>query len=76
MSVHAVLTGPTDTDMTRGYEIPKATTSSVGEAIFVGLGRGDVEILPDPMSEALAESWNGSAAKAFEHQFAAAVQAA
>jgi short-subunit dehydrogenase len=76
ISVHAVLTGPTDTDMTRGYEIPKATTSSVAEAIFDGLARGDEEIFPDPMSEALAESWNGSAAKAFEHQFAAAVQAA
>ena len=29
ISVHAVLTGPTDTDMTRGFEIPKATPQSV-----------------------------------------------
>jgi NAD(P)-dependent dehydrogenase (short-subunit alcohol dehydrogenase family) len=28
ISVHAVLTLPTDTDMTRGYEIPKATPES------------------------------------------------
>ena len=27
--VHAVLTGPTDTDMTRGFEIPKASPQSV-----------------------------------------------
>ena len=76
ISVHAVLTGPTDTDMTRGYEIPKATPESVAQAIFEGLERGDEEIFPDPMSEALAESWNNGVAKAFEHQFAAALQAA
>jgi NAD(P)-dependent dehydrogenase (short-subunit alcohol dehydrogenase family) len=76
ISVHAVLTGPTDTDMTRGYEIPKATRELVALAIFDGLDRGDEEIFPDPMSEVLAESWNSGAAKMFEHQFAAAVQAA
>ena len=27
--VHAVLTGPTDTDMTRGFDIPKASPESV-----------------------------------------------
>jgi len=76
ISVHAVLTGPTDTDMTRGYEIPKATPESVAQAIFDGLARGDEEIFPDPMSEGLAESWNSGAVKAFERQFAAAVQVA
>jgi NAD(P)-dependent dehydrogenase (short-subunit alcohol dehydrogenase family) len=76
ISVHAVLTGPTDTDMTRGYEIPKASPESVARAIFDGLERGDEEIFPDPMSEAMAESWNSGAAKAFEHQFAAVLQAA
>ncbi len=29
--VHAVLTGPTDTDMTRGFDIPKASPESVAE---------------------------------------------
>jgi NAD(P)-dependent dehydrogenase (short-subunit alcohol dehydrogenase family) len=76
VSVHAVLTGPTDTDLTRGYEIPKAAPESVAGAIFDGLERGDEDIFPDPMSEALAESWNGGATKAFERQFAAAVQSA
>jgi short-subunit dehydrogenase len=76
ISVHAVLTGPTDTDMTWGYDIPKATPESVAQAIFDGLERDDEEIFPDPMSEALAESWNGGAAKAFERRFAASVQAA
>src|SRR5262245_41727630 len=32
--VHAVLGGPTDTDMTRGFDIPKASPESVARAIF------------------------------------------
>ena len=61
--------------MTRGYEIPKASPESVAQAIFEGLERGEEEIFPAPMSAALAESWNGGAAKVFERQFAAAMQA-
>src|SRR5262249_31244649 len=34
--VHAVLTGPVDTDMTRGFDVPKATPESVARAIFDG----------------------------------------
>src|SRR5262249_17824237 len=37
VAVHAVLTGPTDTDMTRGFEIPKASPESVAAAIFAGV---------------------------------------
>ena len=37
VQVHAVLTGPTDTDMTRGFDIPKATPESVARAIFDGV---------------------------------------
>ncbi len=75
VSVHAVLTGPTDTDMTRGYEIPKATPRSVAQAILEGLEAGQEEIFPDQLSAQLAESWRKGAAKAFEHQFALAVAA-
>src|SRR5258708_5782739 len=32
--VHPVLTGPTDTDMSRGFEIPQASPQSVAQAIF------------------------------------------
>src|SRR5260370_37894053 len=32
--VHAVLTGPTDTDMTRGFDIPKASAESAARALF------------------------------------------
>ena len=73
VTVHAVLTGPTDTDMTRGFEIPKASPESVASAIFDGVENGEEDIFPDPMSESMADSWRNSAVKAFEHQFAAFV---
>jgi NAD(P)-dependent dehydrogenase (short-subunit alcohol dehydrogenase family) len=76
VSVHAALTGPTDTDMTRGFEIPKATPESVAQAIFGGVELGEEDIFPDPMSASIAESWRSSAAKGFERQFAALVEAA
>src|SRR5262245_60023265 len=71
--VHAMLAGPTDTDMMRGLEAPKATPRSVAAAIFDGVERGEEEIFPDPMSINLADSWRTGAAKEFEHQFAAFV---
>jgi NAD(P)-dependent dehydrogenase (short-subunit alcohol dehydrogenase family) len=71
VTVHAVLTGPTDTDMTRGLEIPKASPESVARAIFDGVENGDEEIFPDPMSASFAENWQAGAAKEFEKQNAA-----
>ena len=75
VTVHAVLTGPTDTDMTRGFEIPKASPESVARAIFDGVEKGDEEIFPDPTSEVLAEGWHAGMAKALVHEYAAFVQA-
>ena len=72
VTVHAVLTGPTDTDMTRGFDVPKASPASVARAIFAGLEAGAEEIFPDPMSDAVAESWRAGAAKTLERQYAAA----
>ena len=76
MSVHAVLTGPVDTDMTQGLDIPKASPESVARAILAGVENGEEDIFPDPMSESLAESWRSGAAKALERQNAALLQAA
>jgi NAD(P)-dependent dehydrogenase (short-subunit alcohol dehydrogenase family) len=73
--VHAVLTGPVDTDMTRGFEIPKASAESVARAIFDGVENGDEEIFPDPFSASIAESWRTGAAKALERQNAALLAA-
>jgi NAD(P)-dependent dehydrogenase (short-subunit alcohol dehydrogenase family) len=69
--VHAVLTGPTDTDMTRGFDIPKASPESVARAILDGVENGEEDIFPDPMSQSMAESWRSGAVKAFERQNAA-----
>jgi NAD(P)-dependent dehydrogenase (short-subunit alcohol dehydrogenase family) len=73
--VHAVLTGPTDTDMTRGFEIPKASPESVARAIFDGVEQGEEDIFPDPMSASVADGWRNGAAKEFERQNAALVRA-
>jgi NAD(P)-dependent dehydrogenase (short-subunit alcohol dehydrogenase family) len=72
--VHAVLTGPVDTDMTRGFDIPKASAESVARAIFDGVENGEEDIFPDPTSAALADGWRDGVAKAFERQNAAFVQ--
>jgi NAD(P)-dependent dehydrogenase (short-subunit alcohol dehydrogenase family) len=74
VSVHAVLTGPTDTDMTHGFDIPKASAESVARAICDGVENGEEDIFPDPASKSLADSWRGGAVKEFERQNAAFVQ--
>jgi NAD(P)-dependent dehydrogenase (short-subunit alcohol dehydrogenase family) len=66
--VHAVLTGPTDTDMTRGFDIPKASPESVARAIFDGVDNEEEDIFPDPASQSLADSWRSGAVKALERQ--------
>ena len=52
-----MLTGPTDTDMNRGLDIPKASPESVVRAIFDGVEKGEEDIFPDPMSASMAEGW-------------------
>ena len=74
--VHAVLTGPTDTDMTRGSDIPTATAQSDAKAIFDGVEAGEEDIFPDPMSVSIAEAWRSGAVKALERESAALAQAA
>lgn len=75
VSVHAVLAGPVDTDMSRDLDIPKASPESVARAILDGLQIGEEDIFPDPVAQSMAESWHSSAAKALERQFAALVAA-
>ncbi|RRR42049.1 SDR family NAD(P)-dependent oxidoreductase [Mycolicibacter terrae] len=74
--VHAVLTGPTDTDMTNGFDVVKAAPESVARAIFDGVERGDEDIFPDPLSQSLAPTWHSGAAKTLERQYAALLDAA
>jgi NAD(P)-dependent dehydrogenase (short-subunit alcohol dehydrogenase family) len=72
--VHAVLTGPVDTEMIRGLDIPKAPPGAVARAIFDAVDRGEEDIFPDPLSASLAGGWPGGAAKTLERQNAALVQ--
>lgn len=73
VTVHAILTGPVDTDMNRGFDIPKASTEYAAAAIFDGLEKGEEEIFPDPMSQSIADGWRNGVAKAMERQVAAFV---
>jgi NAD(P)-dependent dehydrogenase (short-subunit alcohol dehydrogenase family) len=73
VTVHAVLLGPIDTDMNRGFEIPKASPESAALGIFDGLEKGEDDIFPDPASLSIAEGWRTGAVKALERQFAAFV---
>lgn len=75
VTVHAVLTGPVDTGMTRGIDYPKASPESVAAAIFAGLEKGDEEIFPDPLSQSIVEGWRNGPAKALERLSAAFVPA-
>src|ERR1700688_1951746 len=68
VSVHGVLTGPVDTEMSRGLDIPNASPESVARAIFDGVERGEEDIFPDPVAASMAESWRNGAAKAMERQ--------
>jgi NAD(P)-dependent dehydrogenase (short-subunit alcohol dehydrogenase family) len=73
VSVHAVILGPIDTEMSRGLEIPKASPESAAAGIFDGLEKGEDEIFPDPASAAIADAWRNGAVKTMERQFAAFV---
>lgn len=73
ITVHGVVLGPIDTDMTRGFELPKASPASAAQGIFDGLENGEEDIFPDPASQSIAEGWRNGVAKALERQFAAFV---
>jgi NAD(P)-dependent dehydrogenase (short-subunit alcohol dehydrogenase family) len=72
--VHAVLTGPTDTDMVRDLDIPKTPAQAVARGILDGIEGGEEDIFPDPMSAMLADAWHAGPDKALERQNAALLQ--
>ena len=75
VSVHAVLAGAMDTEMSRDFLGPKESPKSVARAIFDAVQAGEDDIFPDPMSATLAESWRTGAVKEMERQNAALVTA-
>jgi NAD(P)-dependent dehydrogenase (short-subunit alcohol dehydrogenase family) len=70
VTVHGVFLGPVDTDMTRGFDIPKASPESAASGIFDGLERSEEDIFPDTASQSIAEGWRTGVAKAIERQYA------
>ncbi len=60
ISVHAVFTGPTDTDLNAEYDFPKTPPESVARAIFDGVANREEDIFPDPVSQTKAAGWRGS----------------
>jgi len=73
VSVHAVFIGPTDTDMNRGFDIPKVPVEMTACGIFDGLMHGEEDIFPDPAAQQAAEGWRMGVAKGMEQQFSAFV---
>jgi len=71
VKVHAVFLGPVDTDMTRGFDIPKTSAGSAAAGILDGVENGEDDIFPDPASRAMAEGFRNGVAKALEREFAA-----
>ncbi|MQM24673.1 SDR family NAD(P)-dependent oxidoreductase [Glycomyces albidus] len=76
VGVHAVLLGPTDTDMTRGFDIPKAAPAAVASRVFDGVEKGEEDIFPDPLSSSTTLGWDGGPTKALERHMATYLQAA
>ena len=74
VTVHGVFLGPIDSDMSKGFEVPKTSPAAAAQGIFDGLEKGEEDIFPDPGSQPMAEGWRGGAAKALEREFAALVQ--
>lgn len=73
--VHAALVGPTDTEMSRGLEVPKVTPRQAAQLILDGVESGQEDIFPHPMLKEVAANWPASDVKGLERQFAGLVAA-
>lgn len=71
VAVHAVFLGPVDTDMNRGFEIPKVSPASAAMGILDGLETGEEDIFPDPASRPVADGYRNGIAKTLEREFSA-----
>ncbi|WP_328499713.1 SDR family NAD(P)-dependent oxidoreductase [Streptomyces sp. NBC_00457] len=76
VSVHAVLAGPIDTDMTRQLPIPKSSPESAAQAIFDAVDKGEEDIFPDATMAPMTDMWRNGPDKILERQFAELAQGA
>lgn len=76
VTVHAVILGPVDTEMSRSLDVPKTPPALAARGIYDGLVQGEEEIFPDAMSQGIAAGWRASISKALEGQFKGYLQPA
>lgn len=76
VTLYAAFLGVVDTDMTKDFDIPKASPESVAAGVWAGVEQGESDIFPDEMAALMAEGWRGSAVKALELEYAALLAAA
>jgi NAD(P)-dependent dehydrogenase (short-subunit alcohol dehydrogenase family) len=69
-SVFGVYAGPVDTDMSRGFALPKTSPRDVAFAILDGIEAGQEDIFPDPFAADFGRQFESSP-KASERQMAA-----
>ena len=69
ITVHGIYPGPIDTDMSKGFDMPKTSPQVTAENILKGIIVGKEEIYPDPMSLQLGEVWSRNP-KGLELEFA------
>ena len=70
LAVFAVYPGPIDTDMIKGFDMPKTSPAEVAKAILDGVEAGDPDIYPDEASRGFSRIWQADP-RALERQFAA-----
>ncbi|GGY83413.1 oxidoreductase [Cellvibrio zantedeschiae] len=66
--VQGVYPGPVDTDMTKDFEMDKASPADVARIVLNGLETGDEDIFPDAFSQAMYEVFKQNP-KQLEQQF-------
>jgi NAD(P)-dependent dehydrogenase (short-subunit alcohol dehydrogenase family) len=70
ITVYGVFPGPVDTDMSRGFAVPKTPALDVALATLDGVEAGSEDIFPDSMAQQVYSAWRQDH-KAIERQFAA-----
>jgi len=70
--VSGVYPGPIDTEMTKGFEMEKASPKTVAKNVIAGIKEGVEDIYPDPMSKQVGQAY-ASGPKAVEKQFSSYV---
>ena len=69
VEIYGVFPGAVDTDMLKGVEIDKTSSTDVARAVIEGIVKRREDIFPDPMSRQLYAAWRQDH-KAVEKQFA------